>query len=335
MCNKKRWSFIYFVMKKIMRALKISFVFIGTMVGAGFATGEEIQLYFGKSDVWSLILSSVIAGLFCLLLLTAGRVGCLGEREGKFFNCVFALSGVVTAGIMLSGVRTIGNSPLFAVISLIICLLIGLYGNFGIKVFNVLAVPMIVISVLVISFLNKNTMSGEFRFFGAVGYSAMNVFFESILMYKEGEKADKKEIALASFFVSILIFALVFSMKKACLGLTGTMPFLIVAKTYNLGWLAFGVIILAIYSTVVNCLSVSIAFFKNHMTKTMSVCLVFFATIFISVFPFDVLISNVYPIFSYSGIAFCVYLFAMIIRKKIKKSGKNKSKIIKLRRIKE
>lgn len=318
-----------------MRALRIAFVYIGTMIGAGFATGEEIQLYFGNADVWSIIISSITAGLFCFLLLTAGRIKCFGEKESKLFNCIFAFSGIVTAGIMLSGIRTIGNSPLFAVISLIICLLITLYGNLGIKVFNFLAVPIIVVAVLVIAVSNHIPIIGDFRILGAVGYSAMNVFFESILMYKEGEKADKKEIVMSSIIVTILIFALIFSMKKACFGVVGTMPFLIAAKNNNLGWLAFGVIIFAIYSTVVNCLSVSVDFFNKHMTKTLSICLVFFATIFISVFPFETLISKIYPVFSYSGIAFSIYLLAMIILTKIKQTSKKKSKRIILRRIKE
>lgn len=322
-------------MKKVMRALRIAFVYIGTMVGAGFATGEEIQLYFGNSNIISLIVSSICTGLFCMLLLTAGRVGCFGQKSLKIFNTIFALSGIITAGIMLSGVRSIGNSSFFAVVSLIICLVVALYGNFGMKIFNFVAVPFIIIAVIVIAVFNTQSFGGGFHFLSAVGYSAMNIFFESILMYKEGEKADKKEILLTSIFVTILIFALIFSMRKACLGISGTMPFLHASKKYNLGWLAFGVIILAIYSTVVNCLSISVEFFSTHLTKSLSVSLVFFMTIFISVFPFDLMIAKIYPVFSYTGIALNIYILIMLIFKICKEKNLYKGKFTKLRRIKE
>ena len=55
-------------------ALLISFAFIGTVVGAGFASGQEAMLYFsafGTQGMWGAVLGSVlmlIAGVTILQL---------------------------------------------------------------------------------------------------------------------------------------------------------------------------------------------------------------------------------------------------------------------------
>ena len=38
---------------KIMRCLQVCFIYIGAIIGAGFATGREIMLYFGGSGMFS------------------------------------------------------------------------------------------------------------------------------------------------------------------------------------------------------------------------------------------------------------------------------------------
>ena len=61
-------------------ALLISFAFIGTVVGAGFASGQEAMLYFsafGTQGLWGAVLGSalmLIAGVTILLGLPIGRL---------------------------------------------------------------------------------------------------------------------------------------------------------------------------------------------------------------------------------------------------------------------
>lgn len=44
--------------------LKCAAVFIGTVIGAGFATGQEVLLYFGRSSIAVPIFSGILLGLF-------------------------------------------------------------------------------------------------------------------------------------------------------------------------------------------------------------------------------------------------------------------------------
>ena len=47
---------------KIMRCLQVCFIYIGAIIGAGFATGREIMLYFGGSGMFSGIVAGILMG---------------------------------------------------------------------------------------------------------------------------------------------------------------------------------------------------------------------------------------------------------------------------------
>lgn len=305
-------------MRKILKSLKVALVYVGTMVGAGFATGQEIQLYFYRTDVWTILLSSIITGLFCLLMLFSGKNQTLSPKCKKIVDCIFALSGIVTSGIMLSGIKSITNSPFIVLISISVCMLIAIFGNKAMKVFNAVAVPLIIVAVLVTAFVNKGAVSGTFDFSNALLYSAMNVFFESAIMYREGEKMDKKEILMTGAIVSSVIFVLVYAMMSACTPEKSVMPYLLSAHRNGLGWLAYLVVILAIYSTIVNCLELSIRFGRQYMDKWTVYEFVFLSSFIVSVFSFETLIEKIYPIFGYSGIVFDIYLVILLIIRLIK-----------------
>lgn len=53
--------------------LKIAFVFVGNIIGAGFATGSELSGFFlryGKSSIFGLVLSCILFGLICYMVLS-------------------------------------------------------------------------------------------------------------------------------------------------------------------------------------------------------------------------------------------------------------------------
>lgn len=68
--------------KKRISALKIAAVYIGTVVGAGFATGQEILqffVFFGIGGLWGIILSTVLFIVFGVLIMELGLA--LGARS--------------------------------------------------------------------------------------------------------------------------------------------------------------------------------------------------------------------------------------------------------------
>lgn len=320
---------IIFFMKNRANWLRVALVYIGTMVGAGFATGQEVQLYFDSSDIFTIIISAVTSGALCSLMLYAGKKRLLNERSELILGGVFAISGLVTVGIMLSAIQEITHSPFIVLVSLVACMLISVFGNKSMKIFNVIAVPVIIISVLVVSIINNGKIEGNFLFFKGFGYSCMNIFFESALMYREGNEMSRKEILLCGLAVSVGIGVLIICMRKACLPIREVMPFLVSSKSHGFGWLAYIVIILAIYSTIVNCLEISNGFGKRYFDNKTVYAFTFVFCFLISVFPFDSMVTTIYPFFSYFGIALGV-LILLLLLKKCAKNVKKEEKLKKL-----
>lgn len=304
--------------------LRVAVVYIGTMVGAGFATGQEVQLYFDSTDIFTIIVASITAGLLCSLMLYAGKRRVLNEKSKLILGGIFAISGLVTVGIMLSAIKEITNSPFIVLISIVVCMVISVFGNKAMKIFNIITVPVIIVAVFVVSIINNGKIEGNFMLFRGFAYSCMNIFFESALMYREGDEMSFKDISFCGVAVTIGLSILIICMRKACLPINEIMPFLVSSKAHGLGWLAYIVIIFAIYSTMVNCLEISLGFGKRYFDKTIVYAFIFVLCILISVFPFDSMVSAIYPFFSYFGIGLGVIIVVLLFKERLKRTKKQK-----------
>lgn len=78
--------------KKHLSAWKVGSVYIGTVIGAGFASGQEILQFFGYFGLWGiagLVLATFLFGLFGMkVMLTAHRL-----RAGSYKQVVDAVGG--------------------------------------------------------------------------------------------------------------------------------------------------------------------------------------------------------------------------------------------------
>ena len=145
-------------------SLQIAAVYVGTVVGAGFATGREIVEFFTKYGFYGLI-GIVIAGFLFIFLGTKimmlaiqinaksyqdVNVFLFGERWGVFINFVFFLMLFGVTAVMLSGAGAVFEEQLgvakFVGVSItsLVALLV-LYGGIkGLVAINVMVVPMMV-----------------------------------------------------------------------------------------------------------------------------------------------------------------------------------------------
>src|SRR5690554_3658219 len=97
--------------------MKISFIYVGTVIGAGFASGREIIEFFGVYGLKGIIgitmsgfLFSLLGGLFLLKIYNyrikgyddlVGRI--FGARFGTFLDAIIAISLFTGFSIMVSG----------------------------------------------------------------------------------------------------------------------------------------------------------------------------------------------------------------------------------------
>ena len=90
----------------IRNAIAISFAFIGIVVGAGFASGQEAMQYFvafGTQGIWGALLSSALMLVGGISILQLGsyfqateHMEVLGNITGKVMGWVLDISTIIT-----------------------------------------------------------------------------------------------------------------------------------------------------------------------------------------------------------------------------------------------
>ena len=91
-------------------ALLISFAFIGTVVGAGFASGQEAMLYFsafGTQGIWGAVLGSALMLIAGVTILQLGsffqakeHMEVLGSISSKVMGWILDIATIVTLSLI-------------------------------------------------------------------------------------------------------------------------------------------------------------------------------------------------------------------------------------------
>lgn len=90
----------------VMKVLRVAFAFTGIIVGAGFATGQEVMQYFvafGIDGIWGAVLSAVIMSVLAMIILQLGSYFHAAEH-GEVFRRVShpIFSRVLDIGVVIT-----------------------------------------------------------------------------------------------------------------------------------------------------------------------------------------------------------------------------------------
>ncbi|MBA4603039.1 YkvI family membrane protein [Thermoactinomyces mirandus] len=229
-------------------ALRIGSVYIGTAVGAGFASGQEILQFFtsfGKDSFWGILLAvGLFAWLGTRMIMMGSRLHSesyedfnfylFGERLGKWMNWLvsFMLFGVTTA--MMSGTgalfeEQLGISFHFGVIfTALFSYLVILKGINGILSVNSLVVPVmfLFIGMVALHALQETDLSAYIFFslesaryhwfVSAIIYVAFNLSMMQAVLIPLGSKiADESVIRLGGIMGGIGLGIMLFACNTA------------------------------------------------------------------------------------------------------------------------
>ncbi|GMK49201.1 YkvI family membrane protein [Paenibacillus glycanilyticus] len=109
------------MVKRTGKALQIASTYIGTIVGAGFATGQEILQFFTRFGYWGTLTIAVATALFIWLggkmMLIASEIGAksyedlnialFGDKYGKWISHFMLVVLLGVTAVMLAGAGTI------------------------------------------------------------------------------------------------------------------------------------------------------------------------------------------------------------------------------------
>lgn len=317
------------------RALKVCFLYIGTIIGAGFASGREIALFFGETAPLNVALSAVFMAVLEMLFLVAGRVNALPDntaiRTGVFIAAFSSVAAMLAGGdfalYSLTGVRSLG------IITALLAGALVVGGIEKIKLANTLLIPLLIALLLAVYIRNGSPVfQGDFSFVKPLRYSGLDVLLGGIVISREGKKLNKKEILATCIMSALFIGAVLFVLQNIVLSdtLHSSMPVLAVAEKVGLKTAAGILIAVAIFTTLVSSLDVLTQYTQesfsryalSHSDKASSERrfvrfarkagapenknVAVFATLLflypVSFFGFDLIVDTLYPFVSLCGI---------------------------------
>ena len=245
----------------VWRAAKVCFLYIGTVIGAGFASGREIALFFEDTAPLGVALAALFMAVPQALFLIAGKTGALPSgtvvKTGVFlaaFSSVAAmLAGCETALADLTGVAGTG------VVAAVAAGLLVTGGTEKMKLANAVLIPLL-LALLLLIYLKCGTplSGGSFSLLKPVHYAGLDVLMGGMIISREGKRLGKREIlficAMSALFLGIVLFVLqniVLSDK-----MNSSMPVLAVAEKVGLKTAAGVLIVIAVFTTLVSSLDI-------------------------------------------------------------------------------
>lgn len=303
------------------KSLKTTFLYIGTAIGAGFSSGKEIALFFGKASPLNVALSSVFMALLCGLFLIAGKQNLMPKSRLMKFG-IFMSAGISLCSMLAGGeyvMRALSGIPLLGLVMAILGGIIVILGIEKMKLANSVLVPLIVLFVALI-FFKLPQQSGELPFdvVRPILYSGLDVLLGGVIIADEGKKLSYREILLTCMLIFICLFGMLFMLQTVVLADGGgsSMPVLAVARRFSLQALSGVLIAAAIFTTLISSLKIVSdgvrAFFgstvrlkalgdDNYAAPIVFGCLLIAYPI--SFAGFDNIVNTMYPFISWCGIA--------------------------------
>ena len=329
---------------------KIVFVIIGTLIGAGFASGQEIYVFFfsyGIKGFIGIIISSVVMGV--LIYKTLGIINkyninsykdlldilIKNKKENKYFNfkniinLIINIFILVTFFIMIAGfgayfeqqfgINSLVGSSILAILNFVIFLT----SVKGVIKANELLVPMLIVFLVIIGFINIIDINivklGNYiirtnqsnYILSAIIYASYNsILLIPVLITLKKYINTKKQIlfiSLISTIIVILLATIIFLILiRVDVDITKLeMPAVyVVSNIFKFLEIIYGFIILG--SIFTTSISLGTSFLKNvsknKKSYTQIATVMCITSVLISKIGFSNLINLLYPIFGYLGL---------------------------------
>ncbi len=348
-------NIIYFYMKK---TVSLIFVIVGTIIGAGFATGKEVAVYFTRFGYMT-IPCAIMCGVFFYyinyLFLRLHRVEKFDNyldfsRKvfGKFSSvvnlflctCFIILSGSMYAGINAMQFMLTGLSfPFFSLISALLCVRICVKGASALSNANLIVIPLVIVLTVIVCVKGVAQPSGYGFSVGmssiplsiifCIVYIGMNMVLSGIFLSIIGKEYSAKQSKTASFVSSVMITLLII-LISVCLFfnpilLDVDLPLLELSYSMSHVWgIIFCVMTwLAIFTTLISSTFTTINMITMKKNKLYIILIVVLLGYILSLFTFSKIVSILYPIIGVAGILFISTVAIFCIKKRIviQKSG--------------
>jgi len=333
--------------KKI--SLQLATVYIGAILGAGFASGQELMQFFvvfGYHGLIGVFLSGIafaLMGYFISQIIIKNKIQgyrsfldkILGEKIGLFVDMWITIAIFISLGIMLAGCATVLQEKLFInyYLGLIVCsliVLITLYkGEKGVIGINFILMPVLIVITILVCFISigaahtetfkasTNPLIGNHWGIALLLYVASNMAIAIVILtsidhyrLKEGIKG----VFWGGIFLGIIGLIMVYAMQLFWPEILKTeIPMFYLTENLDsrLNILYSLAILSAMLTTaIINGFGLVVRLGSLVKIKQNTlVTVIIFLALPVSFLGFGNLISYFYPIFGYVGV---VIIFAIL-----------------------
>lgn len=334
-----------------MRAMSVSMLIVGTMIGAGFASGREIVSFFGSTPNMfiALIAGVLVFGCSSLFLFVGRRVkkSDMGEVNGEVFGKlrpiadVFMLFNSMTVlGAMLAGTDSltaefINLRPFGSIILGGCCAVIAVKGLSGVIKANAVLVPVMVVFLFVCSIAAIDfpfaPQSAAISPYSVVLYVSMNMILGGGVLTTV-HKLSPREILLASSVAAVAIAGLLMFIMGALQSSSAAqadMPMLLIAlkSGKTMYFLCMPIIAASIFTTMLSAFKSVYDYVYGFIgKKIISAVAVLIGGLVVGAFGFSNVVGALYPIIGGVGLLYlacnCWFLFRTRVRRKVKRKVK-------------
>lgn len=327
---------------------KITFVILGSIIGAGFISGQEINLFFnkhGSSGIIGIIFSGIIMGLIirktCLMIKEKNinnyqefineTIPIKNKYIKLIINNLITIFLLISFFIMCSAFNSYFNQefniPIFliGIINFILCYFIFKNNTKLIIKINEILIPIILILILFLIFkqniifnfeiINYNKIINPI-YSGLIYASYNTILLIPFLITLNKLIINKKQINLFSLIFTIIIILIeliIFLLMNLLGNIKGIqIPLIYIANSMgNIYHYIYGAVIIG--AIITSAISAGYGFLKNvAQTKkgyNILALTICFTSIFVSYFGFSNLVNLLYPIFGVLGLVQILFIF--------------------------
>ncbi|HWJ79441.1 MAG TPA: hypothetical protein VNR61_15340 [Niallia sp.] len=336
---KNKWS----------AAIQLAAVYVGTVVGAGFATGREIVVFFSQYSFFGL-LGILISGLLfayfgAKLMRISVRIKAASYQEftvflfgkyiGNIINLALLLMLIGVCAVMFSGAGAVfeeqlGINKIYGVIfTIILTLLVMMVGTKGLFAVNTIVVP-IMISFSFILFFLSTSLPGFIEAIFTIhsfsvktvtspfSYSALNLALAIAVLVPAASEIGDEEVAkwggiIGGIALMFILIASHFSLIMLSDVNKFSIPMATIMKTLapQLSWVYILVIYGEIFTSVIGNIYGLERQLRSYLPLPSMVIIggIIFISYIISHIQYGILLSWLYPIFGYISLVFLVSLW--------------------------
>lgn len=325
-------------------------IIIGTIIGAGFASGQEIISFFnrfGEYGFYGILLACILFGIVSIVvicLVKKNKICSYKElvNDNYFITVFMEVFSFVCFCIMVAGIaafiREMLNLPYFicSIIAGLICALMLLMKFSGMEKINSILVPMIIVGILLLGAKQYSLMDFQLDenfimppsftnswLLSSILYASYNtLFLLPVLTNFESYKLSKFQIFIIGITISVFLAIMALTIYDICgvfypQVMSVELPMLKFAMMNSrFVGVFYSIVILA--SILTTAFSTGYSFLcmksiKNYNKNVITICI--FA-VMLSGIGFSNLINTLFPFFGYLGILQIVLVLIMQMKKR-------------------